>query len=140
MVVDPEAVVPSAKVAVRVKTEPGTKRSTRSAAKRMAPLPSGRVKETAPSTVLRSGPSSEAATPRTQYGLRIGIPDAGRTGAAELEFGDRAGSSPRSKGEEKGAIEGAVGADSAGVLADTIADCADEGQGQSGGGRDRAIV
>ena len=70
MVVDAEAVVPSAKVAVRVKAEPRTKRSTRSAAKSMAPLPSGRVKETAPSAVLRSGPSSEAATPRTQYGLR----------------------------------------------------------------------
>ena len=68
MVVDAEAVVPSAKVAVRVKTEPGTKRSTRSAAKRMAPLPSGRVKETAPSAVLRSGPSSEAATPGPSMG------------------------------------------------------------------------
>src|SRR5882724_5377917 len=71
MVVDAEAVVPSAKVAGRGKTEPGAKRAKRTAAQRMAPLPSGKVRETVPSAALRSGPSREAATPRTQYWLRV---------------------------------------------------------------------
>jgi hypothetical protein len=72
-VTEVKTLVPSSKTAVRVKTEPGTKRSQKSAAKRTAAPLSGRVKERAPSEAFRSGPSSEADTPRTQYGLRRSV-------------------------------------------------------------------
>jgi hypothetical protein len=58
---------------------------------------------------------------------RIRIPDAGRTGAAELEPGEGARSGSGGEGEEKSAIESTVGADGGIALADATTDFAGEG-------------
>jgi hypothetical protein len=65
-VVEAEAVEPSAKVAVRVKADPGANRPVVSAAKRTAEPPAARGKLTESLEVFRRGPSREVATPRTQ--------------------------------------------------------------------------
>ena len=132
MVVDAEAVAPSANVAVRVNADPGANRPAVSAAKRTAVPPGARGTVTASLEVFRRGPSSDGATPRTQKRWSAPYPRRHRPRAAELQLGDGAGAGARGEGQDKRAIEGAVGGTGAIALADTITGLARKGQAQRG--------